>query len=204
MTTASVETDQETVAYPVPDWAERLAASAPGFLRELPGRPNARSEARIAAAVAAAGEAETDWDLARRRILASLLADGQYAAGEIMSVSFWYRRRAFGLLDGVATALYNDDMQAIAELGDDRFSLPVDTFSSWSRSAILAVDAAADGDVALTVEHVLSAVREKCADARGPGAAGAVALLASAWVAEVVERSLDFAMVPVEHRADVA
>lgn len=182
-----------------PDWVIQLGTGLPDLFYADRSRYQSRPDpgGRISDAVERALLVETDWDQARRRILASLLAaEERYSAASVMMVDFWRRKRLTMHLGGVATALYENDMDAVSRHSEEASLVALDGMPVWSCAAITAIDAAADGDVARVIDLLLGAVTEKCTEQRGEGAAISVSLMATTWLAKVIEASLAEAVVP--------
>jgi hypothetical protein len=183
---------------PMPHWARDLRTGLPDLFYADKNRFQSRPDhgGRIARSVDAASLVAVDWDLARRRILAALLAEGPYSAASFLEVDFWRRKAVSGSLGRAATALYQNDMDAVAKHSEDLSEISLEGLPVWSSAAINAVNFAADGAVVPVIELVLGAGLAKCEKTRGEGAAIAVCLLATAWMAKVIEDALDISIVP--------
>lgn len=172
-----------------PDWVLGLLLDLPDSFRAvqpiaLKRDTNAR---RLAEAVEAASHAHTDWELARRRLLARILADGDYAGTQYLRVDFWRRRKVLQTVGGIATALYEGRGDDLRHLARDLLAIEIDGLPDATVSVMLAArEAALDLPVRDAVIGVVRASRQHCEDTRGPGAAVSVERLAATWATDVI------------------
>jgi hypothetical protein len=177
-----------------PDWALGLLLELPESFRvpqpvALKRPPDAR---RIADAIEAAAQVQTDWELARRRIMATILAEGAYAGTSYLRVDFWRRRKVLDGVGGIATALYEGRESDLRPFANSLLAVDLNGLPSATVSVMLAARAAALGlPVIEVVSGVVAAARQDCEERRGPGAAVSVERLASTRVTDVIVDCLE-------------
>ena len=192
--TAQMDVELPDLESDTPDWALELILDLPDSFKVMqPVALRRDTDAvRAAEALKRAQQHPIDWDLARRRILSRLLADGPYAGTQHLRIDFWRRRAILESIGNIATALYQGQEGRLPDEVARLRAVDLQGLPFSVVSIVGAADLAAKGSAVLGVlSLIIAGAREHCTETRGSGAAVSVERLASTWATDVIVECLD-------------